>query len=53
MIKRLVVGNWKMNGLGSTFVEVSKLDDWKVRSEEDFEVDSVDINSLTSDTWIR
>ncbi|NQZ54834.1 MAG: Eco57I restriction-modification methylase domain-containing protein [Piscirickettsiaceae bacterium] len=35
-----------------TFVEVSKLDDWKVRSEEDFEVDSVDINSLTSDTWI-
>ncbi|HFB2048906.1 MAG TPA: Triosephosphate isomerase [Hyphomicrobiaceae bacterium MAG_BT-2024] len=27
MIKRLVVGNWKMNGLGSTFVEVSKLSD--------------------------
>lgn len=35
-----------------SFVEVSKLDDWKVRSGDAIEVDSVDINSLTSDTWI-
>lgn len=34
------------------FVEVSNLDDWKVRSNDEIEVDSVDTNTLTSDTWI-
>ena len=34
------------------FLEVSNLDDWKVRSYGETEVDSVDINTLTSDTWI-
>lgn len=34
------------------FVEVSNLDDWKVRSDDEIGVDSVDTNTLTSDTWI-
>ncbi|GGE91305.1 adenine methyltransferase [Pseudoalteromonas gelatinilytica] len=34
------------------FIEVANLDDWKVRTHEDVKDDSVDINTLTSDTWI-
>ncbi|OEG74146.1 adenine methyltransferase [Shewanella colwelliana] len=35
-----------------SFVEVKDLDDWKVRSENDFNLGVVETKTLTSDTWI-
>ena len=35
-----------------SFIEVKKLDDWKVRAENDFTLGIVETNTLTSDTWI-
>ena len=33
-------------------LKLKKLDDWKVRAENDFTLGIVETNTLTSDTWI-